>query len=222
MLNDDPFNALKEINIFLEEGVDGVILENYFGSTKTIIETLNLIPDIIDLKIGINILPNEYDEAFKLAGIHNLDFIQLDYIAGRYQTAVKGACTEVDFYDYMISSKQCSADVHVMGGVWPKYYQPVKDSDLKEDLDTAKLLANSIVVTGEGTGKETPIDKIKKFRSLIGNHPLIAASGVNEFNIEETMEYCDGVIIGSSFKHNGQAHGFVDRYRVRNIVKKVK
>jgi predicted TIM-barrel enzyme len=56
--------ALKEIEIFEEEGVHGCIIENYHGSLEEVGETFKHLVDMQpDIKIGVNILPNEFDLA---------------------------------------------------------------------------------------------------------------------------------------------------------------
>jgi predicted TIM-barrel enzyme len=80
----DPLErALEEIKIYQEEGVQGVIVENYHGSTDDVIDVLHNLKDV-KIEIGINILPNEYDLAFELADKYG-SFIQMDYISGRYE-----------------------------------------------------------------------------------------------------------------------------------------
>ena len=203
--------ALEEIQIYQEEGLQGVIVENYHGSTDDVITVLRNLKDV-KIEIGINILPNEYELAFELAEQYG-SFIQMDYISGRYE---KNTYLDVDHY---MSYRNKYPNVSVLGGVWPKYYRPVEGSDLKEDLTKAKMLCDAIVVTGYGTGMETPIDKIKTFREIIGDFPLIIGAGVTSDNIKN-LEVADGAIIGSYFK-NGNTTSKVDRELVKLFMNKL-
>lgn len=203
--------ALEEIQIYQEEGLQGVIVENYHGSTDDVITVLRNLKDV-KIEIGINILPNEYELAFELAEQYG-SFIQMDYISGRYE---KNTYLDVDHY---MSYRNKYPNVSVLGGVWPKYYRPVEGSDLKEDLIKAKMLCDAIVVTGYGTGMETPIDKIKTFREIIGDFPLIIGAGVTSDNIKN-LEVADGAIIGSYFK-NGNTTSKVDRELVKLFMNKL-
>src|SRR3989338_7976591 len=84
--------ALEEIAIFEDEGIDVALIENYHGSVQDVIQTLQETSRIKPkIAIGINILPNEFELAFRLAHEYGADFIQMDYVAGRYSAG------ELDF-----------------------------------------------------------------------------------------------------------------------------
>lgn len=139
--------AMEEIKIFEEEGVDGAIVENYHGSFEDVVETLKETQKRkTKVIIGVNVLPNEFDQALPLAQRYGADFVQLDQVAGTYTSG------ELDFLNYEIVKNQ-HPEIIVLGGVWPKYYQPVGGSDLVRDLRTGMQRAEAIVVTGTGTGK---------------------------------------------------------------------
>ncbi len=58
--------ALAEISIYTEEGVDGIIVENYHGSVEDVKTVLSHLQNYNGI-LGLNILPNEYEIAFQLA-----------------------------------------------------------------------------------------------------------------------------------------------------------
>ncbi len=203
--------AIEEIQLLEEERVDGAIIENYHGSEEDVINTLEELSKIkLNLKIGVNMLPNEFDYAFELARKYNANFIQVDYVAGRYEEG------ELDFSKYD-KYRNMYSGILVLGGVWPKYYAPVKDSFIETDLKQGVNRCDAIVVTGEGTGKITPLEKIKKFKSIIKEHPLIIGAGLNSKNAYEQLSIADGAIVGSYFK-NGNTNFPVDRMNVRELM----
>jgi len=204
--------ALEEIKIYENEGLQGIIVENYHGTIEDVIEVLQNVNT--KLEIGVNILPNEYSTAFTISNLYNAKFIQLDYISGKY-----GKNTTLDEADYL-SYRNRHSNISVFGGVWPKYYVPAAGSNLENDLKNAMTLCDAIVVTGAGTGKETPIDKIKSFRNIIGDFPLIIGAGLNAENISQ-MEYADGAIVGSCFKPNTTSD-MVDAKLVSKFMKNLK
>lgn len=203
--------ALEEIKIFEEEGLSGIIIENYHGTTDDVIETLQCVDT--KMKIGINILPNNYDEAFLNASFYKADFIQLDHVSGIYRKN-----TTLDKEDYL-KYRNKYKEISVFGGVWPKYYEPISGSSLEDDLHNAMLLCDAVVVTGKGTGKSTPLDKIIKFREVLKDFPLIIGSGLNIDNASEQMKYADGAIVGSAFKPNGDTTKMIDRNLVNKLMK---
>ena len=204
--------AMEEISIFEEEGINGAIIENYHGSVEDVVQTLkktaNTKPKIA---IGVNVLPNEFEQSFTLSHKYRADFIQIDYIAGRYNSG------EFD-YDTYSSCKQRYPNIITLGGVWPKYYYPVEGSDLEVDLREAKTRAEAIVVTGAGTGMETPLKKIRKFREIIGGHPLVVGAGLTVDNAYEQLCISDGAIVGTYFKKGGDTQNPIDREKIRKFM----
>lgn len=73
---------------------------------------------------------------------------------------------------------------------------------------------DAIVVTGEGTGISTDLDKIKTFRTVLGDFPLIVGAGMTEGNVVEQLALADGGIVGSWFKEYGKVEHPVDDERV--------
>jgi len=198
--------AIEEIKIYEDFGIDGIIVENYHAGVSDVIDVLSVIST--KLEIGINILPNEYITAFSLAKQFNGSFIQLDYISGTYQRN-----KSLNLSEYMDVYK--SSSVQVLGGVWPKYYTPT--SNLDSDLTDAKERCNAIVVTGSGTGKITPLQKIKYFKNFIGDFPLIIGAGMSVDTIEY-LNYADGAIVGSAFKKDNITSNMVDKYLVEKFM----
>jgi predicted TIM-barrel enzyme len=214
-----------ELTIFEEEDVDGYIIENYGGGMEEVRKGLQMIEEFDkfdSMYKGINILPNNFELAYALAATYKLDFIQLDYIAGVYENSRNPNQPIKLDRDNFKRFRDRFPDIKILGGVHPKYYVPVKGSSLMVDLENAQDLCDAIVVTGAGTGKETPIDKIRDFKGFVGNNlPIIIGAGLDEFNVEEQLAEADGAIVGSYLKTNGQATGKIERDRVRDFMAKV-
>jgi predicted TIM-barrel enzyme len=222
--------AMQELDIYSEEGVTGVIFENYhcsFGELENVLKNLPLEKWSKQLIYGVNVLPNEYEEALRLASQYNMDFIQLDYIAGSYYGGKNSDGTtkiqKLDVIKYQEARKQYPYPI-VLGGVYPKYYQPVEECPgaevgLSTALQSAMLLCEGIVVTGSATGKETPLSKIGQFREIMGaDFPLIVGAGVKPSNVLSQLSLSNGCIVGSSFKPNGQTNLPVDQSFVQNLM----
>ncbi len=176
--------ALEELEIYEQGGFDVIIVENYHGSTDGVEKVLQAIQERgTEITVGINILPNEYKNAFELAEKYDAKFIQLDYVAGKYQSDIE---LNVPFYE---ECRERHKDIAVLGGVWPKYYESIINTEeqLISDLKDAMKLADAIVVTGSGTGMETPIEKIQKFREIIDDFPLIVGAGVTPENAPQQL-----------------------------------
>jgi len=236
--NDFITRGLEEIKIYEEYGLYAVLIENYHTDREGVVEFLEALQEQQEagrrpktyvmtkrdrkrekiwhpkIRIGVNILPNDYVSSLSLANEFGLEFIQLDYIAGNYDYG------RIDSQDY-IKYRYKYSNIKVYGGVWPKYYTPVKGSVLEDDLNDAMSRCDSIVVTGECTGKQTPLEKIVKFRKIIGDKELIIGAGLDDNNAKEQLTMADGVIIGSYFK-NGDTRKPVDIEKVKKIMEIVK
>ena len=213
--------AIDEIEIYQTSGLQGVIVENYHSGVDDVIETLIKIKRLKEtgvinkeLSIGVNILPNDFKQAFDLASQYG-DFIQLDFVSGKYSRA-----QEIDEEEYK-EYRQKYPNIQVLGGVWPKYYVPVKESSLEADLKVAMTRCDAIVVTGSGTGQETPLDKIKMFRDIIGNFPLIIGAGMTSDNAKSQLVYANGAIVGSAFKQFNNTNNQVSKDLVNKFMSNV-
>ena len=81
---------------------------------------------------------------------------------------------------------------------------------------------DAIVVTGEGTGISTDLEKIKTFRTILGDFPLIVGAGMTAETAQQQLAFSDGAIVGSYFKMHGEARYSVDEKRVRDFLEQAR
>lgn len=212
--------ALRETDVYEREGINGVIVEDYHGDVQDVRNVLCALGTRGGaISVGVNCLHDGYEESFSLARKFGAKFIQVDAVAGNYKRGGREVFPAIPCRQRYLDLRRENRDVFVFGGVWPKYYTPADGSNLRWDLFDGKSMADAIVVTGQGTGVQTPIEKIVEFRNLIGNvFPLIVGAGVNSENAREQLRYADGDIVGSYFKPNGKTLMEVDRYRVKDFM----
>lgn len=211
--------AIREMQILEEEGVDGIIVENYHGSVNDIRKFFEVAEPVLKnskLLIGINILPNDFKEALELADKVGAHFIQLDFVAGTY---LNNRFIHEQYYNWI---RDQHPHVIVLGGVWPKYYTPIENSVLKDDIAAGMRRADAIVVTGEGTGKATSFEKISEFRKLTRNFPLIVGAGLTPENVVAQLSVANGAIVGSCFKPGGATGEEIERELVIRFMDEVK
>ena len=211
--------AKREIEQMYENGVDAVLVENYFGSLEDVIWGLDYLKSqYSEYVYGVNVLGGT-EIAFSLAAKYNAKFLQIDSVCGHLRVDADAHFAE------KLSELSAQCPVFLLGGVRFKY-QPVRSGrTLEEDLLLGKERCDAVVVTGEGTAQNTDIDKIKLFRNVLGNYPLFVGAGMTETTCREQMTMADGAIVGSWFKENGKTHAPVDPVRVKrfiNIVKEVR
>lgn len=208
LAGDDPVErALEEAVIYSKVGIDGVIVEDFHGNVQDVEDTLETFSKVnFPLEIGVNVLSEPYS-SFEIADLYGASFVQFD--------SMQSGDLEIETYKKLRSS---FPNICVLGGVRFKYKSSTGRS-LEEDLAEAVSLCDAIVTTGEGTGKETPIEKLRDFRRVLGNFPLIVGAGVNENNISEQSKIVDGAIIGSAFKPYSDTTKKVDKNLVRKIAR---
>lgn len=200
--------ALEELRIYDLEGVDGAIIEDYHGDEQDVLRTF---PDCraFYLAIGINILSNPY-HSFVWAKQKKAKFIQFD--------SVQDTDLEIGKYNEF---RRTFNEIPVLGGVGFKYTKPT-GNPLRVDLIQAKHRCEVVVTTGSGTGIETPVEKLREYKRILGDFPLFVGAGVNADNAYEQLSICDGAIVGSYFKPAGDTTKPVDRNKVKQLMGIVK
>ena len=187
--------AQREVEIYLKNGIYPLI-ENYFGSTDDCEEVLKWMQKAhSDSIYGVNIL-GDYEEAFELADEYGARFIQIDSVCGHLEPN-----HDEEYEDELKWLRKRYPNIAVFGGVRFKYQAVRSGRTTSEDLRIGMVRCDAIVCTGEGTGIETPLRKVEKFKTVVRNFPVIVGAGVTLEHLEETLTKSDGVIVGSWFKH---------------------
>lgn len=214
---EDVFERFKkELEMYLECGIDAVILENYFGDYDNLVDALEYISKLnLDIPYGVNCL-NIDQMGFYLAQKYHAAFLQVDSVVGHVKP--RDEATLREFFHMMRNYY----DGYVFGGVRFKYQPMLSENSVEEDLEIAKTRCDAVCVTQDRTGQETSMEKIIQFRNGLGNFPLVVAAGVTAENIEKQFEYADAVIVGSYFKDNYKDEGELCAEHIREILDIVK
>ncbi|PWJ88577.1 hypothetical protein C8D77_11044 [Mesorhizobium loti] len=205
--------ARREAEILLANGVDGVIVENYFGDkddVRGVLEWLEARQP--DAQVGLNVL-RDHHLAFELARQFRVDFIQMDSVAGHLRPD-----EDADFAAELKELRE-GANALLLGGVRFKY-QPVNSGRTEEeDLLLGMQRCDAFVVTSDATGQETDLEKVRRFRALTGGHfPLLIGAGLTAANAADQLALADGAIVGSFFKDSYVDTGIVDEDHVRELM----
>ena len=208
--------AIREAECYLACGVEALLVENYFGSANHCDKVLEWLkhehPEAI---YGVNIL-GEYPCAFELADKYDAKFIQIDSVCGHLPP------NKDEVYARELNQYRAQSKALVFGGVRFKYQAVRSGRSVEEDLLLGRERCDAIVVTGEGTGMKTPMEKVAEFRSVVGDFPLIVGAGVTLDTVEETFFNGDGAIIGSYFKTDHRDIGDVCPEYVQAVMDKKK
>lgn len=208
-------NAKKEIQQIYDSGVDGILVEDYFGDVCDMMNALHWLQMYYsDHVYGVNVLA-DFERSHEMAKTYGAKFMQVDSIRGHLYPE------QDEKYAKMIENVR-DGSIFVMGGVRFKY-QPINSGKpLDYDLKVGMERCDGIVVTGEGTGINTDIEKIREFRRIIGDFPLIVGAGMTIDTCVEQLSIADGAIVGTWFKEDGMTRNPVSPERMTAFMEKVK
>ena len=207
--------AITEADIYAECGVDAMIVEDYYGTQTDVENALAYLskerPQYI---LGVNVL-NNFARSYKLAVKYNAKFMQVDSVCGHLLPGDEEA------YFEMIDSYRKDKKISIIGGVRFKYQPYLSNRSLAEDLEIGMRYCDAIAVTGAGTGIDTDTEKIRQFREITGEFPLVVAAGMTKETVKEKLSLGDAAIVGSTFKDTRKDSGDVTGANVREFMNEV-
>ncbi len=223
--------ALEELEIFKQHGLDGVIVENFrdkpFFPGRVPAETVAAlaavgreIVKVAEMPVGINVLRNDGESAIAIATAIEAQFVRIN-VHMNAVVSEQGIIQGLSHLTVRLRSNLRS-DVLIFADVGVKHAAPLGDRGLSvetKDL-TERGLVDAIIVSGELTGSETnaeDVDIVKRNTQC----PVLIGSGTSPDNIDKVFERADGFIVGSYFKEDGRGNNFVDNARVGIFCKKL-
>jgi hypothetical protein len=240
--------GFKEMNVVIEKAisdlkklergeVDAVLIENWKDETcgafvdneviECLIEVISALKKESDISIGINVLPNDYRAAFRIAKECSLEFIQLDVFVDKVRTDyiysnVQPFEIDVEIDDFKkVRDSFKAEEILVFAGIHPKHYKMLDKKSLEKSASEAVLNgADVIIVTGEITGDAPLFDTLIRVKKIIGEKPLFVGSGLNQQNCKELLSICDGAIVGTAFKDKNFEKVVLEK--VKNLMEEVK
>lgn len=208
--------AKKELDVFMTHEVNAVMVENYFCTPEQAEMVLDYVSSFKGQYIyGVNLL-GDAAASFKLSRKYNCDFMQLDSVSGHLTPE-----EDLEFGKFL-AEERAKAAIPLIGGVRFKYQPYHSGRTLKEDMDIAVTRCDAIAVTGNLTGQETSLQKIREFRDLLPNTPLVIAAGVTPKNAKEQLALGDACIVGSYFKEQHHVEEEVKREYVEEFMAKIR
>lgn len=208
--------AKEEIQIYVDNGINGILMENYYGNYYQLEKAIQYIKSLnLAIPIGVNVL-NLDALGYHLANKYDLQFLQIDSVIGHVKPR-----DEASMQEFLDLNRQRSK-AKLIGGVRFKYQPVLSEQTVEQDLKIAMTRCDAIAVTENATGEETSMAKIKLFRKELPDFPLIVAAGVTENNVKEQLAICDAAIVGSYFKDTRKDTGDVSAKHVSDFMKIVK
>ncbi len=223
--------ALSDAKTLIDNGIDGVIIENYGDAPfypdsvePHTVAALTLVANEIrerhsQTPIGLNVLRNDAKSAIAIATVTDANFIRVNVHTGAMLTdqgIIQGRAHETLRYRSTLTSK-----VKIFADIAVKHAVPLASTDILTSAEDTyhRGLADALIVTGTATGKRPDLGQLKTVKSRGPQASVFAGSGVTINNLTEVLQHADGVIVGTSIKHKGVTTNEVDPDRVRALIK---
>ena len=204
--------ALEDLKSFEKGGVDAVIVENNYNLPHTIKENeksikmiLKLTQEIVlaaKIPIGVSILWNDYEAAFKIAKEARAKFIRVPVLIDDVKTAFGEIIA--NSHDVIETRKQLNVeDILIYADIQVKHAEMLdKEKSLAQSAIEAKeKYADGVIITGKWTGDAPMIDHLNEVKKAVGeDFPIIIGSGADSKNISKLFQVADQAIVSTSLK----------------------
>jgi hypothetical protein len=207
-------------------GVDGLMLENFGdapflpGRVEAVtVSALTVLAQEMmrrcPLPLGINVLRNDGRSALAIAAIVGARFIRVNVLCGARVTD-QGLIAGIA-HDLLRDRAALGAEaVRILADVDVKHSAPLAERPLADETHDliARGGANAVIVSGAATGQGVDESDLAAVRSAAEQTPVLVGSGASIATLDRLLPHCDGFIVGTHFKHNGDVHQPVDIRRV--------
>ena len=223
--------ALQDLQALERGGATAFIVENFgdipYASSNSLITITSFtaiaarLRQYTKLPMGINVQFNEVDSAWSAAYAAEADFIRVEVFA-ETRVGPNGMFTAAG--PHLMRLKQSyPKEIALLCDLNVKHTFALADQPL--DFTIESIIeggGDAIIENGLVTGKSPSIDEVRETKHIAGDFPVIVGSGVKAETAKEYFEACDGAIIGSSFKVDGNVMNGIDEARVRRFVNALK
>ena len=226
--------AADDARALARSGYDLAMLENFgdvpFYPGRVPPETIAAMTAVavevrrrFDLPLGINCLRNDGCGALAIAIAGGAQFIRVNVLCGARVTD-QGILQGIAHELLRDRARLKADDVKIMADVDVKHSAPVAPIALEAEVeDTLRRgLADALIVSGQGTGKPTDVEHVRRVKVAAGDAPVFIGSGVTAETIAALLPHADGFIVGTAFKREGKPENSVDVERVRAVLKAFK
>jgi len=227
--------AIEEALLLQKAGVDGIQIENiwdypYVKGGEIGYETVAAMAAIarsikkeVTIPFGINCHLNGGKAALAIAVSVGAKWIRVFEWVNAYVShagIMEGIGGMLARYRSFVKAEsiQFFCDVHVKHGS----HFLVSDRSIEEmAYDAESEGAEALIVTGFETGQAPTPQRVKSLneKTMV---PLLIGSGLKRENLESLLPFCDGAIVGSDFKKEGDWKKPVDFERVYYFMEQAK
>ncbi len=229
--------AMDDARILAEEGIDGIIVENFgdtpyagggahpatvAGMTIGVLAVHGVVREIdaeSRIRVGINVLRADVISALSIAAATGASFVRTNVLTGALVT--DQGIIEGTAHEALRERRLLGTGTPIFADVMSKHAYPVGAGvvmELEARATAYRGLADALIVTGDETGAATSAEDLRRARTAVSDRPILIGSGLDAGNIGHLLPLCDGAILGTALKVDGVTEAPVDRDRVREIV----
>lgn len=227
-------HVLTDVEALVAGGVQGLMLENY-GDTPFFpdavppitISSLTRLATVItrttSLPLGINVLRNDGLAALAIAVAAGARFVRINVLTGARVTdqgIINGQAHRILRERAALGANE----IQILADVDVKHSAPLASRSLMEE--TQDLVhrggADAVIVTGTATGAAANRADLLEVQAAAAGHPVLLGSGVTAESVADIRPHCQGLIVGTSLKHSGDATRPVDPQRVAELMAALK
>jgi membrane complex biogenesis BtpA family protein len=220
--------ALRDAEALRDGGCDAIAFENFgdrpFFRERVAAETVAALTRVIcsvtahvRLPFGVNVLRNDADAALAIAAATGAAFIRINVHTGTMVTdqgIIEGRAAETLRKRAAIAPAALIFADHMVKHAMP--LTAIDEQQAAKDL-RHRGFADSVIVSGAGTGAEVDRARLSAVREALPDAPILLGSGLTAANAQ-TFADADAAIVGTSVKIDGRTEAPVDRDRVARVV----
>lgn len=225
--------AVKDAAVYKDNGVDAIMVENMHDvpyltgfvdpeTTAAMTIVANAVKQQTKLPVGVQLLAGANIEALGVAVACNLDFIRVEGFVFAHvgDEGMHDSCAA------KLVRKRAhlrANHIKIFADIKKKHsaHAITGDVSLVETAEAAAFFkADAVIVTGAATGKEPVLADVEALKENAGL-PVLIGSGIIADNIPTYAPLVDGLIVGSSAKHDGYWKNPVDAGRVKKLTQAV-
>jgi len=226
--------CVQDAETLIQGKVDAIMIENFgdvpfFKDSVPPATVAHMTAIVLAVKqasglpVGVNILRNDGLAALSIAHATGAAFIRINVLSGARlcdQGIIEGKAADI----LRLRKTLDAASIRILADIDVKHSAPLAKRPLEEEAEELLLRAGAdgLIVSGAGTGKETPADKVKELRALFPETLIAIGSGISASNLSRYAGVASAYIVGSSIKQDGILNAPVDLARTMAFVAAVR
>lgn len=220
--------AVADAQVLERTGFDALVVENQNDGPLTddamdaqriaaLTYVCSRVMDSVSIPVGIDACGDQI-AAIAIASVVGASFVRLSYMVD-VRVSARGIVLPNGARAAMYRKRIGADDVKIFADIQVKHSFPlVREITLEDSARWAvSSRADALIVTGAQTGVSAQISDFVRVRTAV-SIPVVAGSGVTVKNLTDHYEACDGCIVGSALKKDGNLMNPVDEMKARDFM----